>query len=188
MGSSHPRDRFDDVPHSSRVGAHRAPGRRGWLGFLWAAIATIVLIAVGIFGLSIATDRLNLDQVIPGPSEPSETPTPSQTTPEPTVEPTIDPEALIQVLNGTTTPGLAGDVKAVLGDGGWTSSNVTASNASDDSLEKTVIYYDADALEGAARGVAKTLGVGAVEYSTEFSVGDVPQIVVVLGSDYTAQG
>ncbi|QPZ37366.1 LytR C-terminal domain-containing protein [Paramicrobacterium chengjingii] len=188
MGSSHPQDRFDDVPHSSRVGAHRAPGRRSWVGFLWAAIATIVLIALGIFGLSIATDRLNLDQVIPGSSEPSETPTPTQTTQKPTVEPTIDPEALIQVLNGTTTVGLASDVKAALGEGGWTASNVTASNASDDSLEKTVIYYDDDSLEAAARGVAQTLGVEAVEYSTEFSVGDVPQIVVVLGSDYVAEG
>lgn len=188
MGSSHPRDRFDEVPRSSRVGAHRAPGRRGWVGFLWAVIATIVLIAVGIFGLSLATDRLNLDQVIPGSSEPSSTPTPEKTTAQPTVEPTIDPKALVQVLNGTTVAGLAGDVKTALADGGWTASNVTASNASDDDLEKSVVYYDDDALEGAARGVAETLGIEAVEYSTEFSVGDIPQIVVVLGADYSAEG
>ncbi|MCW4458518.1 LytR C-terminal domain-containing protein [Microbacterium sp. MPKO10] len=188
MGSSHPRDRFDDVPRSPRVGAHRAPGGRRFVGFLWAALATVILIALGIFGLSLATDRLNLDQVIPGASEPSQTPTPEKTTPEPTAEPTIDPESLVQVLNGTTTAGLASDVKELLGEGGWTPSNVTASNASDDSLEKSVVYYDDEELEGAARGVAETLGIETVTYSSEFSVGDVSQIVVVLGADYSADG
>ncbi|GAB2520042.1 LytR C-terminal domain-containing protein [Paramicrobacterium agarici] len=188
MGSSHPRDRFDDVPRSSRVGAHRAPGRRGWHGFLWAALATIVLIALGIFGLSLATDRLNLDQVLPGTGETSSAPPTSTPTPTPTAEPTIDPEALIQVLNGTTTSGLAGEAKTRLGESGWTASNITASNASDNSLEKSVVYYDDDSLEAAARGVAQLLGVEAVEYSTEFSVGEIPQIVVVLGADYAPEG
>ncbi len=184
MGKTFPRDRFDDVPRSSRVGAHRAPGRSGWVAFLWAALATIVLIALGIFGLSIATDRLDLDAVLPGGTE-EVTPTPTKTTAEPTVKPTIDPEALIQVLNGTTTSGLAGDVKELLGSSGWKASNITANNASETGLEKTVVYYDNEALEGSARGVAEALGVEAVTYSTEFSVGDIPQIVVVIGADYT---
>jgi len=47
------------------------------------------------------------------------------------------------------------------------------------------VYYDDEALEGSARGVAEALGVEAVTYSTEFSVGDIPQIVVVIGADYT---
>jgi len=47
---SHPRDRFDDVPDLSRVGAHRAenPHLRAGVVFLWALVATIALAAGGI--------------------------------------------------------------------------------------------------------------------------------------------
>ena len=49
--STFPRDRFDDLPASGgRVGAHRAenPRMRGGVVLLWAALATVVLIAVGL--------------------------------------------------------------------------------------------------------------------------------------------
>ena len=51
MAQKFPRDRFDSIPHGiDRVGAHRAPARRGakWIAFGWAALATVVLVAVGI--------------------------------------------------------------------------------------------------------------------------------------------
>jgi hypothetical protein len=53
--ASFPRDQFDDVPDGDgRVGAHRAPPRRGrgWIAFAWAALATGVLVIVGLFVLS----------------------------------------------------------------------------------------------------------------------------------------
>ncbi|SEB98123.1 LytR cell envelope-related transcriptional attenuator [Paramicrobacterium humi] len=187
MAKSFPRDRFDDVPRTSRVGAHRAPAPRGrgWAAFGWAALATAILVALGILGLSLASDRLNLDQVFEMPAETSASPTPTETT-TPTAEPTIDPKALVQVLNGTTTPGLAGDGKDKLAAAGWTDSNITASNASDTSITTSTVYYDDPTLEGAARGVAESLGISTVTYSTEFSSGEggISQIVVVLGSDF----
>lgn len=193
MAKSFPRDRFDDVPRTSRVGAHRAPTPRGrgWVAFGWAALATLILIALGIFGLSLATDRLNLDDVFVVPSESSESPTatPTETT-TPTAEPTIDAEALVQVLNGTTAAGLAGEAKDQLAAGGWTEANITASNASDTDIETSVVYYDDESLEGAARGVAESLGLSNVSFSTEYGAGEggVSQIVVVLGADFAPAG
>ena len=47
---SHPRDRFDDVPDLSRVGAHRAenPHLHGGVVFLWALASTVLLTIGGI--------------------------------------------------------------------------------------------------------------------------------------------
>ena len=77
-----PRDRFDDLPETGRVGAHRAenPRMRGWVVLLWAVLATIVLIAVGIFGTLLASGRIELF------------PTPAPTVaPAATVAPVVDP-------------------------------------------------------------------------------------------------
>ena len=62
--SRHPKDRFDDLPDTDRVGAHRAenPRMRGWVVLLWAALATVVLIAVGIFGTLIASGQIRQNQ------------------------------------------------------------------------------------------------------------------------------
>ena len=62
MAQKFPRDRFDSIPHGiDRVGAHRAPARRGagWIAFGWAVLATVVLVAVGIGGVIVFNDRLN---------------------------------------------------------------------------------------------------------------------------------
>ena len=59
MAQKFPRDRFDSIPHGiDRVGAHRAPARRGakWIAFGWAALATVVLVAVGIGGVLVYSD------------------------------------------------------------------------------------------------------------------------------------
>ena len=53
--TARPRDRFDDVPADlARVGAHRAPARRGrgFVTFAWAALATGALVGAGVLGLS----------------------------------------------------------------------------------------------------------------------------------------
>ena len=80
--STFPRDRFDDLPDpTGRVGAHRAenPRLRGWIIFLWAAIATLVLIIAGIFATLVVSGRISL-----GPdAEPTPTPTASATRPTP---------------------------------------------------------------------------------------------------------
>ncbi|MFF1875752.1 hypothetical protein, partial [Kitasatospora herbaricolor] len=56
MAEKYPKDRFDTIPEDlHRVGAHRAPRARGrgWIGVGWAALATVVLVGLGVFGLSL---------------------------------------------------------------------------------------------------------------------------------------
>ena len=56
-------DRFDSVPDDLlRTGAHRsAPKRgRGWIAFAWAALATGVLVAAGLFGLAVIRGTIEL--------------------------------------------------------------------------------------------------------------------------------
>src|SRR5689334_16419557 len=105
--ASYPKDRFDELPEDlERVGAHRSPKKKGggWIGFAWAALATIVLIFGGGFVLTryMGVD-LGLSSIFPEPV--AETPTP---TPTPTADPLTDPTTIapdrvlvINVLNGT---------------------------------------------------------------------------------------
>lgn len=191
MTRSHPRDRFDvkGPSESARVGAHRAPERRGrgWVAFAWATAATVVLVIVGIVGLQLITDRLDLDAVFPQQSA-SAPPTEAASTapPAPAV---VDPEALVTVLNGTSTSGLGAKAAEQLARAGW-SQNIAVSNADQRTVEKTIVYYQDPSQEGAARGLAEALGVGTITMSDDFAVdagasGETTfQLVVVLGSDY----
>jgi len=109
--STFPRDRFDDLADGDgRVGAHRAerPRSRGWLIFLWATLATIVLVIVGIFGVLVASGRISTA------SDPEPTPTVSETTP-----PAIDTSYSVVVLNGTADEGLAGNLRDQIVALGW---------------------------------------------------------------------
>jgi hypothetical protein len=65
--ASYPKDRFDDLPEDLvRVGAHRAPRKKGggWIGFAWAALATLVLTVGGLFVLSVIDPGVRFE--IPG--------------------------------------------------------------------------------------------------------------------------
>src|SRR3954452_3278631 len=87
-----PRDQFDEIPQDlTRVGAHRAPAKkgRGWIALLWAILATVILVAGGLFALS----RLDSRFAIELPIFEQETPTPTPT-PTPTAEPVTDPTTL----------------------------------------------------------------------------------------------
>jgi len=175
MAQKFPRDRFDSIPHGiDRVGAHRAPARRGakWIRFGWAALATVVLAGIGIAGVMIFNDRLNVSGGDPGA-------TPSAS-PVATAEPTIAPID-VTVLNGTATEGLAATAAATLTAGGVTVG--ATANASKDDLTETVVYYATPDLEGAARGVAGLLPEADVRLSESFAETGTP-LVVVLGSDY----
>lgn len=182
------KDRFDEVPADlKRVGAHRAPvgPGRGWRLFLWAAVATIILVAAGILGLTLLGDRVSfVDTSTPTASEsaPDETPTPVAT---------IDPDSMVTVLNGTSTKGLATEAIEDLNAAGWTQS-ITPGNASATDVETTTVYYEDPSQEGAARGLAEALGLGSIQLSTQFQIpvddGEDPvlQLTVVLGADYAA--
>lgn len=177
MSQKFPRDRFDSIPHGiERVGAHRAPARRGarWIAFGWAALAAVVLAGAGIAAVSVYNDRLDF-----GGGEPVPTQEPVATAP-----PTISPDVPVAVLNGTGTAGLAASVGESLTAGGVQVGITSNADASD--IEDTVVYYAAPELEGAARGVLQLLPVGDVRLSEEFGVTGM-QLVVVLGQDYVEQ-
>lgn len=178
MAQKFPRDRFDSIPHGiERVGAHRAPARRGarWVAFGWAALATVVLAGLGIAGVAVFNDRLNFL----APPQPSATPEPVVT-----AEPTIAPDIPVAVLNGTSTSGLAARASETLAAGGVPVG--LASNADANDIQETVVYYATAELEGAARGVAQLLPGADVRLSEEFAqVG--MQLVAVLGADYAEQ-
>jgi hypothetical protein len=181
-----PEDPFDDFPEDlARVGAHRAPKRRGggWIGFAWAALATGVLIVGGLYGVSRINSEVAFE--IPGiveqPAEETPTPTPTPTA-EPITDPTlIDParKITITVLNGTPIVGMQNTVLANLAAGGWPMA--TAAKASTTDVEETLVYYSNPADEDVARGLVLALGIGDVRESTAFLGAPV---TVVLGADY----
>src|SRR4051794_34201985 len=109
---TYPPDRFDKPPADlQRVGAHRAPrpGGRGWIAFAWAALATGVLVAVGVVAMFAINNSVVFNPFAGG------TPAPSPTaSPTPTVQPTTDPSVTVIVLNGTTVDGLATQVGDLL--------------------------------------------------------------------------
>jgi hypothetical protein len=184
--ATHPRDRFDDLPHDLvRVGAHRAAPKRGrgWIAFAWAALATGLLVVGGLFVVA-QLDDFELDLPIL-----SDSPTATDTAvPEPTstVVPVTDPTTIdparditITVLNGTPVIGeqdAAGDSLAALG---WPVDS--RANASTTDVATTTVYYGDAANEDVARGLLVALGVGTVLESDSFLGADV---TVVLGADY----
>jgi hypothetical protein len=179
MAQKFPRDRFDSIPHGiERVGAHRAPTRRGagWVAFGWAALATVILVAAGIGGVILFNDRLNFGEPVAAPTK----------TPVATAPPTVAPDIPVTVLNGTTTSGLAARAGETLTAAGIPVG--TTANASASDLTETVVYYATADLEGAARGVAQAVPEADVRLSEQFAQIGTP-LVLVVGSDYaTATG
>jgi hypothetical protein len=177
MAQKFPRDRFDRIPHGiERVGAHRAPRRRGqgWITFAWAALASVVLAGLGIVGISVFNERLNFGDV----PQPTASEAPVETAP-----PTVAPDVPVTVLNGTETSGLAARAAEAL-----TAAGVpigTTANASENTLTVTYVYYATADLEGAARGVAQALPEAEIRLDAKFAETGTP-LVVVLGSDYAA--
>lgn len=207
MAKTTPTDRFDEIPDDlTRVGAHRAPARKGhgWIGFAWAALATGVLVLAGVVALAAFTDSINLDLPFAASDAPAdETPAPDEgtepevsATPEP-VEPVLDPAVSITVLNGTATVGLAASAGDKLVAEGWcgaagpdtvaegpcadSTAVGTRANASSNEVAATVVYYGDPANESAALALVASLGIGVAQLSDEFPESP---ITVLLGSDY----
>lgn len=180
-----PSDRFDEVPADlKRVGAHRAPKKkgRGWIGFAWAVLATVLLTAGGLGYLAAVDSSINFDFF------PAASTAPPEPTVIPTAEPTLDPEIPLTILNGTPTVGLSnvvGDALVAQGWNGATEGIGSRANASTSDVEETIVYYADASLEGAARGIILALGVGDVRLSPDFPGS---QITVVIGLDYTPAG
>lgn len=172
MNESFPPDRFDsDTKNSGRVGVHRAPvsATRRLMPLAWAALATVVLAALGIGAVVVIDNNIfsGAQDIAPSPA--------------PTVAPTVDPSVPLTVLNGTTTPELAMSASDELVAAGFTVASTA--NASEDTIEETFVYYSNDTLKGVALGVAEALGVEGIRESDAFD--DIGSLVtVVLGADY----
>ncbi len=188
MPSSYAKDRFDHLPHSlERVGAHRAPGKkgRGWIALWWSLGATVVLVGLGVVGLAVLNNNLNFE--LPGTATTSDSAaTPSATpsdTPSsvPTPAATVDPNSTVTVLNGTAGEGIARSVGEVLEAEGWTIEELD--NASTEDVQTTTVYYADASLEGAARGVAESLPGSEVLLSSDFA-DSAADLTVVVGNDY----
>lgn len=182
-----PKDRFDDVPSDlGRIGAHRGPKRkgRGWIGFAWAVVATVLLTTAGLFGLSAIDKSIDFDLPFL-PAQEAEAPETPTAIPE--AAPTVDPSVPLSILNGTTTVGLANTVGDSLVERGWDGAKEgvgSRANASSKDIEDTVVYYANPTLEGVARGLVLALGIGDIRLSTDFPGSDV---TIVIGSDYVPQ-
>ncbi|WOF23874.1 LytR C-terminal domain-containing protein [Microbacterium betulae] len=181
MPSTYPRDRFDEVPHESgRVGAHRAenPGMRGVVVFLWAAVATIVLVIAGVLGFL----YLSQQGALPAPTD---DPAPVETTAA-----AIDTSYTVLVLNGTATEGLDDEVAAELVAAGFAEDLVIPTDSSSTDFAETTVYY-ADAVdEAVARGVAEAIGASEVVQSTAYQNENPEQkeLTVVVGLDRVSAG
>ncbi|MBT1545768.1 LytR C-terminal domain-containing protein [Curtobacterium aurantiacum] len=200
MSTRFPRDRFDDVADGPRVGAHRGAQRRGrgWIAFAWAALATGVLVGIGVLVLAL----LNGSYSFNGSDSPSASTSASATAkPSATSKPSASSSAgsgsagsdsaaaatpaqqgttTVVVLNGTTTTGLASRASAALTGAGW--QVASTGDAGTTGSTSTIVYYQQASQAAVAQGIAKQLGVTAVQQSAAFPNADVS---VVLGADYT---
>ena len=184
---TYPRDRFDDLAdETGRVGAHRSenPRLRGGVILLWAVVATIVLVAAGIFGSLVVSGRIALF--------PTTAPTAASL---PEVAPVVDTTSTVIVLNASGQQGLATQTKDVLVTAGWNAESVLPGDAGG-SFETTTVYYSQTDDEAAALGVADVIGGAQVAQSSQYDaypVEDNPateadetqavRLVVVIGTD-----
>lgn len=179
MTNHYPPDRFDDLPDDlERVGAHRAPRRKGgaWIWIGWCALATALLVLVGVLWLSAINGTVDVKGIF-GKSSPTPTATP---TPTPTIVPTVNPALNVVVLNGTAKDGLAGEIMQKLKDAGWP--KISATNADKTDIQKTVVYYSDPKNEAAALGLAKSLP-GATVAQTDVYAQTGADLTVVVGAD-----
>ena len=186
--ASTPLDRFDDIPHDlRRVGAHRAPAKRGrgWVNFAWAALATGVLVVGGLYGLSRVNPAISFE--IPvlagGEAEPGST-----ATPKPEATPLTDPslvdpalELTLSVFNASPTDDQQDAAAAQIELAGWPEPASAVAATRDQ--ESTVIYYNGAQYESIALGLAQLLGIDAANtVNSDAYLG--AWVTIVLGADY----
>ncbi|MEO5535678.1 MAG: LytR C-terminal domain-containing protein [Pseudolysinimonas sp.] len=185
--ATQPRDRFDDVPDDLvRVGAHRAPARRGrgWVKFAWAALVTAVLIVAGLYGLSRVNPDVSFDLPNFGGG-----PTAGETeSPAPVVVPVTDPTQVdpalnlsISVLNGSPTNKQAEAAANQIALAGWPTP--AAANSTSREEKVTKIYYSSSDFEGIALGLAQLLGTDPANIVLSDFYPGAP-VTIILGADY----
>lgn len=160
---------------------------RAGVVFLWAVVATIVLVIAGIFGSLLVSGRISF-------APPEALPT---TTPVPEVEPVLDTTAPVLVLNATPQEGLATQVRETVVAAGWAPDAVTAGAAGATDFPVTTVYYATAEEEAAALGLAEVIGGAEVAQNAQYLPPDDPetevneasrQLTIVLGLDRVQGG
>lgn len=147
---------------------------RGGTVLLWAVLATVVLIAVGIFGTLLASGRVELF------------PTPDPTVaPAPEVTPVVDTSYDVLILNATPEGGLATRTKDVVVAAGWADDAVNAGEAGSQDFPTTTVYYLDPADQPAALGLAEVIGGAEVAQSDVYQppTPEQRQLTIVIGLD-----
>ena len=156
----------------------------GWIVFFWAAVATVLLVTVGIFGTLVATGRIEL---FPAPENTA------ASTPDPTITPVVDTTYGVSVLNATPQDGLATEIKDLVVAAGWDAGDVLAGEASATDFAETTVYYASAEDQAAAAGLADAIGGALVAQSdaylpvddpnTDADESTSPQLTIVVGLD-----
>ena len=180
MSEKKEHDQFDDLaPGLDRRGVHRAPKRRGagFVPFAWAALATGALVVAGVGTLIVTSDSISMKDFESIFALPTAAPS---ATPKATAAPTVDPASVVNVLNASGETGVATAVGDQLAGEGWT---IGAKSNASETAETTFIYYGNPSLEGAARGLAQSLGYGEIKLTDKY-IESSAQLTLVVGQDY----
>lgn len=170
-------DRFDRLPASKRVGAHRftARPRRFWYYFLAAVIAIALVTGAGVIAIQLIGSNVTnfLDPENPGSFV-------AQTGPE------LNPDASIAVLNGTEADALGFAVADEITTNEWGQIAFSEVAAQRD-VEISAVFYESAADESMALGLAKELGGVSIYQNSDYTEYGV-DLVVLLGTDYAGPG
>jgi hypothetical protein len=175
-----PRDRFDDLPRSGRVGVHRIVGapRRFWI-YLVSALLGIVLLT----GIGMAVVHFGGASI--GNSSAAEK-TPDEAPVEQNVKAELNPDAAVVVLNGTPMVGFGAVVDGLITSNGW-GTILFSGDAASDAVEISAVFYSAEEDEAAALALANELGGVSIYQSSDYDEYGA-QLVVLIGSDYAGPG
>jgi hypothetical protein len=200
----YPPDEFDHVAADSRPKEVHAAKRSAW-SRIWPFIVVVVVVPAVAFGVmrylahfdagsgdnaapatsptTTLTATATVTDLPPVPPD-AETTTPEEPTtpaaPETKEPPPLDRTVGVDVLNAKGEAGLAGEVKRVLDEDGW--SAVAAADYEGDQRDGvTTVYYGKNALSTSAQTAADLLHIDAVEKDKTVAPSG---IVVVLRSDY----
>lgn len=174
-----PKDRFDGLAKSGRVGAHRIVGRprRFWIYTVVALLGVALLTGLGIAMIHVM--GANLDNLT------NEEPTPTKAPPEAATK--LDPEAEVAVINGTSSPGFGAVVDGLITENGWGQILFSTEGETSD-VQNSAIFYANREDEAAALGLAEELGGVAVFQNDGYFQQFGAKLTVLLGADYSGPG